>query len=101
MIQVLFYGDCLDDGTREWLETMEYSEAVHLTSRMYKNIVFNLDYLRDYATERKFAKACIFSGDKFVCSVETRAFDFDDKDMIFISVRRRISMSLITYITSV
>ena len=29
MIQVLFYGDRLDDGTREWLETFEYTNDTH------------------------------------------------------------------------
>ena len=82
MIQVLFYGDKLDDGTRELLETYDYTRNDHLTARMYRSIIYNLEFLRDRYTERKYAKAYVFSGDKVVCTIETCVFDFDDEDMI-------------------
>lgn len=88
MIQVLFYGDRLDDGTRELLEIYNFTKDDRLTFRMYKNIVFNLEFLRDEYTERKYAKAIVFSGDKVVLSIETALFDFDDEDMILNSVNQ-------------
>lgn len=88
MIQVLFYGDKLDDGTRELLEIYDYIRNDHLTARMYKSIVYNLEFLRDWYTERKYAKAYVFSGDKVMCTIETRVFEFDDEDMIAIRVNQ-------------
>lgn len=88
MIQVLFYGDRLDDGTRELLEIFDFTKNARMTARMYKNIVYELEYIRDYNTERKYAKALVFSDDKIVLTVETSLFDFDDEDMILTSINQ-------------
>lgn len=88
MIQVLFYGDKLDDGTRELLEIFNFTRNNRLTARMYKSIIFNLEFLRDEYTERKYAKAFVFSGDKVAFTMDSYVFDFDDEDMIITHVNQ-------------
>lgn len=86
MIQVLFYGDRLTDGTRKWLLTIEFPEGARFTSRIYKNIVYNLEFLCDHFTDFKCARAYVFNGDKVALTIDTEVFDFDDEDVVIISV---------------
>lgn len=88
MIRVYFYGDKLDDGTRELLEIFDFTRNDRLTARMYKSIIFNLEFIRDGYTERKYAEAIVFSGDKVVLRIGSYVFDFDDSDMIITHVNQ-------------
>ena len=85
MIAIDFYGDKLEDGTRELLEIHHYQKAKGFTNRHYKSTLLSLDFLRDY-TSSKYVKAMVFNNDKYAFCIESFSLQFGDETVVYYSI---------------
>lgn len=87
MIDIEFYGDKQEDGTRELLETYHFTKAKKFTRRHYKAALLRLDVLRDLYTDRKYVKAMVFNDDKYAFCIESFSLTFGDDTVVYYSIK--------------
>lgn len=61
MTAVHFYGDLQPDGSREFLESLEWPEGKHMTSEQFKSVLINMMTL-DFFTNNHKVIAYLYSG---------------------------------------
>ena len=86
MISIDFYGDKQDNGTRELLEIYQFTKAKKFTHRHYKEVLFNLDCLRDFYTDWKYVKAMVFNGDKYAFCIESFSLTFGEDTVVYYAI---------------